>query len=408
MNKASSLAPKTFPNLPKVAGVALASGSGNIKYNNQSDVLLAEFVPGTVAAGVFTKSKIPAAAVNWCREILPTKEVRGLVVNSGNANAFTGQAGIEAVDIISRKAAEIIKCPVDQIFVAQTGVIGERLPVEKITNILSGLHRKLGDGWEEAATSICTTDTYPKGATRTAEINGKSIKIGGIAKGSGMIAPNMATMLAFIFTDAAILKSEFQKLILKTTDKTFNSITVDSDTSTNDSVIAFATGLAGNKNNYSIDAKEMASFCDAFERVMRDLAHQIVRDGEGASKFVEIKISGAESNASAKAIGLKIANSPLVKTAIAGEDANWGRIIMAVGKTSERINVDKLALNIGGVQIAQSGTVIPGYDERPVAAHMKGQEISIEVDVGVGVGLATVWTCDLTHAYISINADYRS
>ena len=408
MNKVSSLAPKTFPNLSKVAGVALASGSGNIKNNNKNDVLLAEFVPGTVAAGVFTKSKTPAAAVNWCRKILLKNEVRGLVVNSGNANAFTGKAGIEAVDIISRKAAEIIKCSVDQIFVAQTGVIGERLPVEKITNILSRLHRKLGDGWEEAATTICTTDTYPKGATRTAEINGKSVKIGGIAKGSGMIAPNMATMLAFIFTDAAILKSEFQQLLIKTNNKTFNSITVDSDTSTNDSVIAFATGLAGNKNNYSIDAKEMASFCDAFEGVMRDLAHQIVRDGEGASKFVEIKISGAESNASAKAIGLKIANSPLVKTAIAGEDANWGRIIMAVGKTSERINVEKLALNIGGVQIAQSGTVVPGYDERPVAAHMKGQEILIEVDVGVGVGLATVWTCDLTHEYISINADYRS
>jgi len=408
MNKVSSLAPKKFPDLPKVAGVAFASGAGDIKHNNKNDVLFAEFVPGTVAAGVFTKSKTPAAAVNWCREILPKKEVRGLVVNSGNANAFTGQAGIEAVNNISRKAAEIINCKVDQIFLAQTGVIGERLPVEKITNILSGLHDKLGNGWEEAAVTICTTDTYPKGSARSVEINGKKIKIAGIAKGSGMIAPDMATMLAFIFTDAAISKSEFQKLLVKTTDKTFNSITVDSDTSTNDSVIAFATGLAGNKNNYLIDAKEMASFCDAFEDVMRDLAHQIVRDGEGASKFVEITISGADNIASARAIGLEIANSPLVKTAIAGEDANWGRIIMAVGKTSERINVDKLALKIGGVQIAESGNVVNGYDEKPVAIHMKGQEILIKVDVGIGAGLATVWTCDLTHEYISINADYRS
>ena len=408
MNKVSSMAPGKFPNLPKIAGVAVASGSGEIKYKDKDDVMLAEFVPGTIAAGLFTKSKTSSAAVNWCREILRKKEVRGLVVNSGNANAFTGQAGIEAVDNISRKAAEIINCSADQIFIAQTGVIGERLPEEKITNILSGLHNKLGHSWEQAAVTICTTDTYPKGSTSTATINGKKVTIAGIAKGSGMIAPDMATMLAFIFTDAAISKSEFQKLLVETTARTFNSITVDSDTSTNDSVIAFATGLAENKKSYLIDDKEMASFCHAFEDVMRDLAHQIVRDGEGASKFVEITISGAENNASARVIGLEIANSPLVKTAIAGEDANWGRIIMAVGKSSERINIDKLALNIGGVQIAQSGSVVSGYDEKPVAGHMKGQEILIRVDVGVGAGLATVWTCDLTHEYISINADYRS
>ena len=386
----------------------MASGSGNIKTTNQSDVLLVELVPGSVAAGVFTKSRTAGAAVDWCRNILSENEVRGLVVNSGNANAFTGGAGIAAVKAISEKAANLIGCKTNQIYIAQTGVIGEPLPVERITKILPSLHGQMGSNWHEAAVTICTTDTYPKGATRTAEINGTSVTISGIAKGSGMISPDMATMLAFIFTDAAIAKLELQRLLAESAEETFNSITVDSDTSTNDAVLAFASGLAKNEQSYSIKSRELLSFRNAFQDVMLDLAHQVVRDGEGATKFVEIGISGAESDAAARVIGLVIANSPLVKTAIAGEDANWGRIVMAVGKSGERIDRDKLALTIGGIQIAKLGCVVPGYDELPVHAHMKGQEILIEVDVGVGTGLATVWTCDLTHGYISINADYRS
>ncbi|MFP6761839.1 MAG: bifunctional glutamate N-acetyltransferase/amino-acid acetyltransferase ArgJ, partial [Rhodospirillales bacterium] len=375
---------------------------------NQSDVLLVELVPGSVAAGVFTKSRTAGAAVDWCRNILSENEVRGLVVNSGNANAFTGGAGIAAVKAISEKASNLIGCKTNQIYIAQTGVIGEPLPVERITKILPSLHGQMGSNWHEAAVTICTTDTYPKGATRTAEINGTSVTISGIAKGSGMISPDMATMLAFIFTDAAIAKLELQTLLAESAEETFNSITVDSDTSTNDAVLAFASGLAKNEQSYSINSRELLSFRNAFQDVMLDLAHQVVRDGEGATKFVEIGISGAESDAAARVIGLVIANSPLVKTAIAGEDANWGRIVMAVGKSGERIDRDKLALTIGGIQIAKLGCVVPGYDELPVHAHMKGQEILIEVDVGVGTGLATVWTCDLTHGYISINADYRS
>ena len=408
MSKVSPLASKKFPDLPKVSGVTLASGSGNIKTTNQSDVLLVELVPGSVAAGVFTKSRTAGAAVDWCRNILSENEVRGLVVNSGNANAFTGGAGIAAVKAISEKAANLIGCKTNQIYIAQTGVIGEPLPVERITKILPSLHGQMGSNWHEAAVTICTTDTYPKGATRTAEINGTSVTISGIAKGSGMISPDMATMLAFIFTDAAIAKLELQRLLAESAEETFNSITVDSDTSTNDAVLAFASGLAKNEQSYSIKSRELLSFRNAFQDVMLDLAHQVVRDGEGATKFVEIGISGAESDAAARVIGLVIANSPLVKTAIAGEDANWGRIVMAVGKSGERIDRDKLALTIGGIQIAKLGCVVPGYDELPVHAHMKGQEILIEVDVGVGTGLATVWTCDLTHGYISINADYRS
>ena len=408
MSKVSFLASKKFPDLPKVSGVTLASGSGNIKTTNQSDVLLVELVPGSVAAGVFTKSRTAGAAVDWCRNILSENEVRGLVVNSGNANAFTGGAGIAAVKAISEKAANLIGCKTNQIYIAQTGVIGEPLPVERITNILPSLYGQMGSNWHEAAVTICTTDTYPKGATRTAEINGTSVTISGIAKGSGMISPDMATMLAFIFTDAAIAKLELQRLLAESAEETFNSITVDSDTSTNDAVLAFASGLAKNEQSYSIKSRELLSFRNAFQDVMLDLAHQVVRDGEGATKFVEIGISGAESDAAARVIGLVIANSPLVKTAIAGEDANWGRIVMAVGKSGERIDRDKLALTIGGIQIAKLGCVVPGYDELPVHAHMKGQEILIEVDVGVGTGLATVWTCDLTHGYISINADYRS
>ena len=408
MNDVSPLAPKNFPDLLAVSGVALAAGHCYIKYANNTDVLLVELTPGTVAAGVFTNSKTAAASVDWCRKVLPEKEARGLIVNSGNANAFTGRAGIDAVNKIAGTASQLIGCQVEQIFVAQTGVIGEPLPVERITENLPRLYSQLGSDWKAAAVAICTTDTYPKGATRTAEINGTRVNITGIAKGSGMIAPDMGTMLAFIFTDAAIAKPELQRLLVETADRSFNAITVDSDTSTNDSVVAFATGLAGNESHYSSEDETFASFRDAFQDVMIDLAHQIIRDGEGATKFVEIRLSGAENDKAAKTIALAIANSPLVKTAIAGEDANWGRIVMAVGKSGEMAYRDRLAINIGGIEIARDGGIVPGYNETPVTNHMKGQQILIEVDVGVGSGSAIIWTCDLTHDYISINADYRS
>ena len=399
----SPLAPAHFPDLPPIAGLTFASGQCQVKYVDKTDVLLAQFSPGTVAAGVFTKSKTAAAPVDWCRAILSNTEARGLVVNSGNANAFTGRAGVETVETMATSAAELINCAPAQVYIAQTGVIGEPVAVERITDNLPGLYSTMGSDWSGAAAAICTTDTYPKGATRTVECGDKMVTIAGIAKGSGMIAPDMATMLGFIFTDAAISKDSLQSILVETANMSFNAITVDSDTSTSDTVLAFATGQAGNDPD-----ADVACFKDAFQDVLLDLAHQIVRDGEGATKFVEITVSGAESDQAAKAIGLAIANSPLVKTAIAGEDANWGRVVMAVGKSGEAADRDKLAISIGGIEIAKKGSVIPGYDEAPVAQHMKGQNILINVDVGVGGGQATVWTCDFTHGYISINADYRS
>ena len=310
---------------------------------------------------------------------------------------------METVEAMAACAAGLIHCTPVQVYIAQTGVIGEPVAVERITDNLPGLYNTMGSDWAGAAAAICTTDTYPKGAVRTVECGDKTVTIAGIAKGSGMIAPDMATMLGFIFTDAAISKDSLQSMLVESANMSFNAITVDSDTSTSDTVLAFATGQAGNDPNADI-----AGFKDAFQDVLLDLAHQIVRDGEGATKFVEITVSGAESNQAAKIIGLAIANSPLVKTAIAGEDANWGRVVMAVGKSGEAADRDKLAISIGGIEIAKKGSVIPGYDEAPVAQHMKGQDILIDVDVGVGGGQATVWTCDLTHGYISINADYRS
>lgn len=399
----SPLAPAHFPDLPPVSGLTFASGQCQVKYVDKTDVLLVQFAPGTVAAGVFTRSKTAAAPVDWCRAILANSEARGLVVNSGNANAFTGRTGVETVETMSASAAALIDCAPTQIYVAQTGVIGEPVAVERITDNLPGLYSKMGTDWAGAAAAICTTDTYPKGATRKVKCGGKTVTIAGIAKGSGMIAPDMATMLGFIFTDAVISKDSLQSMLTETSDKSFNAITVDSDTSTSDTVLAFATGQAGNDPN-----ADFAGFKEAFQDVMLDLAHQIVCDGEGATKFVEITVSGAENDSAAKTIGLAIANSPLVKTAISGEDANWGRVVMAVGKSGEAADRDRLGISIGGIEIARNGSVIPGYDEAPVAQHMKGQDILIHVDVGVGCGQATVWTCDLTHGYISINADYRS
>jgi len=329
-------------------------------------------------------------------------------VNSGNANAFTGISGVEAAERTSLRASEIIGSLQEEVFVASTGVIGEVLPDHKITDALAGLYKNLGSDWEAAAKAISTTDTYSKGSYKKIKIGSTEVVIGGIAKGSGMIAPDMATMLAFVFTDAKIPKDILQNLLSKSVNRSFNSITVDSDTSTNDTVLLFATGKTKHKEVSDIGDKHIKAFCQALDSVMLDLAQQIVRDGEGATKFIEIKVSGAFNEASARKIGLSIANSPLVKTAIAGEDANWGRIVMAVGKSGERADRDKLCISMGGVEIAAFGQAVGDYDEVPVAEHMKGKEINIEVDVGIGGGTASVWSCDLTHGYISINADYRT
>jgi glutamate N-acetyltransferase/amino-acid N-acetyltransferase len=396
-----------LPELPPIAGVRLATAEAGIRYHGRPDVLLAEFAEGTAAAGVFTKNLCPGAPVTWCREILPQGAARGLVVNAGNANVFNGVAGVRAVESTAAAAAQTLGTTADQIYLASTGVIGEPLPAHKITAVLESLHAALNPhGFAAAARAIMTTDTFPKAATRTARLAGTDVRITGIAKGSGMIAPDMATMLSFIFTDAAIPAPALQAMLAKGVDHSFNCITIDSDTSTSDTVLLFATGAAGNKRHD--DPAHLADFRRALGEVLHDLALMVVRDGEGAQKLVTITVEGAVSNASARRIGLAIANSPLVKTAIAGEDANWGRIVMAVGKAGEPADRDRLGVAVGGVWMAQAGGIVPGYDEAPVVAHMKGREIDIAVDLGLGQGHATVWTCDLTHGYIDINGSYRS
>ena len=396
-----------LPELAPVAGVRLAVGEAGIRYKGRTDVLLAEFAEGTTVAGVFTRNLCPGAPVTYCREVLQGGLARGLVVNAGNANVFNGVAGIRAVEATAAAAAKTLDVPQETIFLASTGVIGEPLPAQKIVAVMDRLKSELQpSGLENAARAIMTTDTFAKAATRTARLCGTDIRITGIAKGSGMIAPDMATMLAFIFTDAAIPAPALQAMLGKAVDHSFNAITIDSDTSTSDTVLLFATGAAGNKPVE--DAAHLADFRRALGEVTHDLAMLVVRDGEGASKLVEITVDGAVSNPSAKRIALSIANSPLVKTAIAGEDANWGRIVMAVGKAGEPADRDKLAIAVGGTWMAKSGGVVPGYNEAPVVAHMRGREIKIEVDIGLGQGRATVWTCDLTHGYIDINGSYRS
>ena len=409
MDKVSPLAPAGFPGMPPVPGVEIASGNCGLRYKGRPDVLLASLAKGTQVAGVFTRSKTAAAPVDWCRKNVAAGRARGLVVNAGNANAFTGLAGRKSVQRTVDKVAATLGCPKSQVFVASTGVIGETLPDDKITKSLAGLKKALGPGdWKDAATAISTTDTYPKGASRTVAIGDTEATIVGIAKGSGMIAPDMATMLGFVFTDAAIPADVLQTLLSRGTEKSFNAITVDGDTSTSDTVLLFATGQAKHAKIQKASDAKLRAFRVALEEVLTDLAHQIVRDGEGATKFVTINVAGAKSAKAAKTIGLTIANSPLVKTAIAGEDANWGRIVMAVGKSGEEADRDRLRISIGGIAVADKGMVVPGYDEAPVAAHMKGQEIVIDVDLKIGKGAATVWTCDLTHGYIDINADYRT
>jgi len=409
MSKASPFAPKRFPALPAIAGVAVGGAACGVKYKGRKDLFLAELVRGSTIAGVFTTSRTASAPVDWCRDIIGAGRVRGIVVNAGNANAFTGHQGMEGVvhtvDVVARQ----IGSRKDEVFVASTGVIGERLRADRITNAVPRLHGRLGErSWKDAATAIMTTDTFPKGAAATCRIGTKTVSIAGIAKGSGMIAPDMATMLAFVFTDARLPAPLLRRLLKAANDRSFNCITVDGDTSTSDTVLLAATGKAGNRVPTGLGDPALKEFRAALETVMRDLAQQVVKDGEGASKFVTIDVTGAESARAARKIGLSIANSPLVKTAFAGGDANWGRVVMAVGKAGERADRDCLSVAMGGVTIAAAGEAVEGYDETPVARHLAGREVHLAVDVGVGRGKARVWTCDLTHGYIDINADYRS
>jgi len=405
----SPLAPSRFAKLPEVPGVRIGTRSCGLNNFGRDDVMMVEFNSGTAVAGVMTRSLTAAAPVEWCRGALPKGRARALVVNSGNANAFTGKAGTKSVERSVTAAAKLVRCEHHEVFVASTGVIGEPLADDKITEAMADLYGSLApNSWDQAAKSIMTTDTFSKSATCTAKIGDTEIIINGIAKGSGMIAPNMATMLAFVFTNAALSATVLQPLLEDANRRSFNSITVDGDTSTNDTVLVFATGKARHNEIVSHHDAALAEFRTALNWIMVDLAKQIVRDGEGASKFVTIAVTGADSEHAARIIGLAVANSPLVKTAIAGEDANWGRIVMAVGKAGEHIDRDRIKITIGGHTITQDGQVRPGFDETPVTEHMKGQEISIDIDVGVGRGHWTVWTCDLTHGYIDINADYRS
>ena len=407
--KKSPLAPAAFPDYPEIAGIIFASGNSGMRYKGRDDIMLAEFTAGTVVAGVFTKNAMPGAPVDWGRKILPRGKARGLVVNAGIANVFTGIAGKKTVEDTASAAASLLGAQPEDIYIASTGVIGDPIPTEKITDLLPQLANKLSaDSGEAAANCILTTDTFAKGAAATATIGDKKIAIAGFAKGSGMIAPDMATMLAFLFTDAMIPADILQTLLSDANERSFNCVTVDSDTSTSDSVLLFATGVAGNDDPDRAADPALEDFKRALQEVMADLAKQVARDGEGASKFITIKVSGAETDASAKTIALAIANSPLVKTAIAGEDANWGRVIMAVGKSGEKADRDKMTLKIGDITIAENGARAPSYREEDVVPHMQGQEIDIEVDVAVGTGSAFAWTCDLTHGYIEINADYRS
>ena len=409
MSTPSPLAPEGFPRLPAIPGVRLATRACGVRYQGRDDVLLAAFAPGTAAAGVLTRSATAAAPVDWCRQGIAGGRAGGLVVNAGNANAFTGDDGFGAVERTAGAAGAVLGVDPSTVFIASTGVIGEPLPDARITGNLQALAADLrDDGWEAAARAIMTTDTFPKGAAADADVGGTAVRIAGIAKGSGMIAPNMATMLAFVFTDAAIAPVALQRLIADAADQSFNRTTVDGDTSTSDTLLLFATGAAGHAPVEDSTDSRLAGFRAALNAVCLDLALQVVRDGEGATKFVTVTVTGAENQAAARRIGFSIANSPLVKTAIAGEDANWGRIVMAAGKSGEQVSRERIAITVGGHPVARLGAAVPGYDEAPVARHMQGGEILIAVDVGVGDGTDTVWTCDLTHGYIDINADYRS
>jgi glutamate N-acetyltransferase/amino-acid N-acetyltransferase len=401
----SPLAPAAFPDLPEIGGLRFAATAAGVRYQGRTDVMLAVMDPGTSVAGVFTRSATRSAPVLDCQAKLGSNPEHGtaILVNSGNSNAFTGHYGQTSVAEITSAVAATTGLPQDRVFTASTGVIGEPLPHERILTKLDELNGALsGSAIKDAAEAIMTTDTFPKGAATTITIDGKPVQIAGIAKGSGMIAPDMATMLVYIFTDAAYDQDKLQALLSAQNETSFNCITVDSDTSTSDSLMLCATGASG------VDATDNAAFGEALREVMLDLAHQVVRDGEGATKFVEIQITGAANDAEAKVHGLAIANSPLVKTAIAGEDPNWGRVVMAIGKSGAQADRDRLSISFGDVLVAEKGWVAPSYKEDLGAAEMKKDDITLKVDLGIGTGVATVWTCDLTHQYITINADYRS
>ncbi len=407
--KLSPLAPVSMPAMPPIAGARLGAVASGIRYSGRADLCLIAFDPGTTVAGVFTKSLTAGAPVLWCRRALKGGKARAFVVNSGNSNAFTGKAGDQSVKRTAAAAARVLGCKAGEIFIASTGVIGEPLPDRKITDALPGLNGALQPGaWVEAARAIMTTDTFAKYATRQCTIGETAVRINGIAKGSGMIAPDMATMLAFLATDAAIPAPILQTLLAAANEKSFNAITVDGDTSTSDTLLLAATGKAGNKKPLNAADPALKPFKAALESLLIELAQLTVKDGEGATKFIEIAVTGAATARAARRIALAVANSPLVKTAIAGEDANWGRIVMAIGKSGEKADRDALAIKIGGTPVTAKGARVPDYDEAPVVRHIKGQAIVIEADVGVGKGRATVWTCDLTHGYIDINGSYRS
>ena len=408
MSSKSPLAPDCFPVLPEIAGVTRRIARARYKEWDRCDLTYITLDEGTSVAGVTTKNICCSSEVEMTRESLKGGYARALVVNAGNSNAFTGYRGREAIELITASVAAHLDCAPSTVFVSSTGVIGVPLPKDKAEAGLKSVFTAGPCSWEDAANTIATTDTFPKGATASAIVNGTTVQLSAIIKGSGMIAPDMATMLGYIFTDADIEPAFLQQLLSSANQKSFNCITVDSDTSTSDTVLAFATGKAGNAKLASFEDAGADAFAAALDDICLQLAHLVVRDGEGASKFIEIEVTGAVSNESARRIALSVANSPLVKTAIAGEDANWGRVVMAVGKAGEPADRDKLAIRFADKWVAQAGLAADSYDEAPVATHLKGSDISIGVDIGLGSGRATVWTCDLTHGYISINADYRS
>lgn len=408
----SPFAPKSIPRLPPIEGVRFATAEAGIRYKGRTDLMVAVLDPGTAAAGVLTQSKTASAPVHWCRKSLKSGAARMLVVNSGNANAFTGKKGRDAVALTAKFAARAVPCLAADVYIASTGVIGEPLDAAKFSHLLEGLVASAEpDRFEAAARAIMTTDTYPKLVTRTTKIGGTDVTINGFCKGAGMIAPDMATMLCFLFTDAAIAAPALQSLLAEHTKTTFNCMTVDGDTSTSDTCLMFATAAAaarGQKPVTNAKSPALAAFSEALHGLMRDLAIMVAKDGEGLSKFVTFEVTGAKTWSAARTIALSCANSPILKTAIAGEDPNWGRVVMAVGKSGEAANRDRLAIWFGEHCVARDGERAAEYVEKSVAAYMKNREIVIRVDVGVGKAAAIVWTCDLTHDYVSINADYRS
>ncbi len=411
-NCVSPLAPEILTELPAIAGIRIGVGQTGTKYKDRNDVMIALCDDNTTVAGVFTTSKTASAPVDWCKEHVTSGSARAVIVNAGNANAFTGQKGMQGVQSVVGKLADVLDCEAGYVFAASTGVIGEPLDAQSIISLIKDVVEKsTDDNWLEAARAIMTTDTFPKLATAKAVIGELPIIINGFAKGSGMIEPDMATMLGFVFTDAPLPATVLQSLLAESADKSFNAITVDSDTSTSDTVLLFATGQAEGAEITAIETADdprLDHFKQQLNVLMLDLAQQIVRDGEGASKFITITVNGAEDDRAAKVIAKSIANSPLVKTAIAGEDPNWGRIVMAVGKSGEAADRDRLIIWIGDIQVTEAGYLHPDYDEQATQKIMQADEITITVDIGLAQGSAPVWTCVLTHAYIDINADYRS